>query len=367
MRSNRRGFTLIELLVVIAIIAILIGLLLPAVQKVREAANRSKSTNNLKQLALAMHAYQDTKGELPNNGVWDYSCWLWGPLTAPPFVNNGFNNAPPMPQVVQGCGWVYKILPFIEQNGLYSTFSYVAPIPTIMDPGRATTGLSVIPVDPTNIFPNSTDNFAGPVSDYAANALVIGSGLNTVAAGAGFSYPSNWASGVPQWSSFHRRLENIGDGTSNTILLGTKALATNMYDIRGTDTFTASNGASISSWDVAATYAGPDDYGNLRSYAQDTLWWLAGTVTSDADPLRVIPGSKFGLGANFESFWYQTFEVVRDSLDLDAQNRWGGPYGGGALLATADGSVRTIAHGTNYQIIIPLATPNGGEVVPPTN
>src|SRR6516225_3233735 len=103
---NRRGFTLIELLVVIAIIAILIGLLLAAVQKVREAAARAKCQNNLKQLGLAAHAYHDANGSFPPGVRMPYAQAGNDPLTGG--MGNPF-----------GPNWAVYLLPYVEQGALF--------------------------------------------------------------------------------------------------------------------------------------------------------------------------------------------------------------------------------------------------------
>src|ERR1051326_2055671 len=111
--SSRRGFTLIELLVVIAIIAVLIGLLLPAVQKVREAAARMSCQNNLKQIGLAVHNYHDAYQHFPTTGD-------GAPGAGPPGFGCGGTNDP------YGCSeksssWSFLalLLPYLEQNNLY--------------------------------------------------------------------------------------------------------------------------------------------------------------------------------------------------------------------------------------------------------
>lgn len=351
---HRPGFTLIELLVVIAIIAILIALLLPAVQQARQAARRAQSFNNLKQLALAMHNFQDTMGHLPDNGTAEYTWWAFGPP---------WNANPPRPEMVQGCGWIYKLLPYFEQQNLHNNWNFTTPIPELLDPSRGGNGLASDP------FPAGSTTWAdirqaGPVTDYAANGMVIGSGMNTEGSGGSYS-PGPWNSGNPsEWNRFRRQLGDIRDGTSNTVLVGTKALATNVYSQRGAGTFTLSNGTTVNTFDEPITQAGIWDsgFGQVRSYSPDTVHWMAGqdgvaVPANDPWPVR-IPGEHYNTAGGWVRWYY---EIVQDQPDLIAENRWGSPYPGGAPMALADGSVRMIRYG-DYRTVGHFLTPNGGEV-----
>jgi prepilin-type N-terminal cleavage/methylation domain-containing protein/prepilin-type processing-associated H-X9-DG protein len=212
---SRRGFTLIELLVVIAIIAILIGLLLPAVQKVRAAAARAKCSNNLKQLAIAVHSYHDSYNRIPQNAITiDYS---WGPDSG-------------LPGNVTWT-WIARILPYIEQGPLATTYNI--PAGTL---GAAQAGLaSVIPTlqcpAANELSPTATDwpNIGGVVMSITNYRGV--SGCNWAwSNNSAYNYndPTFGNNGLDNGNGMFYRsdgnriltITGITDGTSNTMMVG---------------------------------------------------------------------------------------------------------------------------------------------------
>jgi len=201
---RHRAFTLIELLVVIAIIAILIGLLLPAVQKVREAAARSTCQNKMKQIALAMHAAHDVKNRFPAG---QEVVNLTGPC---PAQGNPWSDA--------RTPWSVAMLPYIEQSALFSKFNETASfaINREHNPG-ATNYAAQTTILPTFHCP-SDPRMAG--TNFSSYMAVAGGGSSTASGCVSDSYAEFiiYSNGVFFINS-RTRLTDISDGTTNTYML----------------------------------------------------------------------------------------------------------------------------------------------------
>jgi prepilin-type N-terminal cleavage/methylation domain-containing protein len=283
-RDRARGFTLIELLVVIAIIAVLIGLLLPAVQKVREAAARTGSVNNLKQIGLAMHNYHDTKGYLP-----------WPGLTT---ANS---------TVADSGTWAYQILPFLEQQAVFTGVTGTASTRDValkgfLCPGRGRTPF--VAAGSTNPFTGGGLS-TGAMTDYALNAWLNGSlsqsGSDWIA--------NDGAGGLKGQPNMKRSLANIPDGSTNTLLAGEKLVMVWQYETVG---------------------IGYDE----------SLFFVNG-------------------GANRNGTTVSKDPVV--DPNTGTSRNWGSPFNGGCPMCLCDGSVRMLPFGVNLDGI-GLRKPDDGVV-----
>jgi len=326
----RRGFTLIELLVVIAIIAILIGLLLPAVQKVREAAARTKCTNNLKQMGLALHNYYDVNGYFPPG--------IGAPEDQAP--GSMYNNMAPSGRRVRAQTWMSRILPFVEQQQLYTNLPLTAPSASAGAPFGIPVNTLTKTVLDVFVCPSDPRGKAA----YGGGSSLIGSGWGGAgitfyaAVGGVDSWGANWPArneGLMSWRS-RVSIAGVTDGTSNTLAIGDRPPTPDL---------------SYGWWQSADWY--------------DWAWWPAYDWEYDTvQYVRNTGPSPYGSEYSRNPATPCPFPALYGPGKVDSYcstNNFWSNHTGGANFARADGSVRFFPY--SAQPIMPaMATRNGGEV-----
>jgi prepilin-type N-terminal cleavage/methylation domain-containing protein/prepilin-type processing-associated H-X9-DG protein len=330
----RRGFTLIELLVVIAIIAILIGLLLPAVQKVREAAARMKCQNNLKQIGVALHNYEGANGYYP-----------------PGYADGNTNpNLTPDSDVGPGWGWSAYLLPYLEQGNVYSRINLTQPIGSGTNAQVSQLQLSVFlcPSDPyQQPYSVYDSSFGSPIATVASSHYVGCSGWAECFDGAGGNPPSDEGPGGSAgvgifYRNSKNRVASVTDGMSNTIFVGER-----------------------SSNHAPATWTGAIPGGRCPA------WMATQPYTSPNTPPGQAPSGPNGSAydnADFGEAWVlahanSTHLPSADFPIFDPDTFYSMHTGRGANFLFGDGSVRFLTSSINPNAYQAMGTISGGEVL----
>jgi prepilin-type N-terminal cleavage/methylation domain-containing protein/prepilin-type processing-associated H-X9-DG protein len=308
--SRRLAFTLIELLVVIAIIAILIGLLLPAVQKVREAAARAKCSNNLKQVALALHNYHDANLKFPPGQPMGY------------YYANWYSD-PAVKDYDRSC-WIAFILSYIEQAPMQAQVDSFLKTPTASHTCFGPFANTAIPSLLCPSDPNSPKmaNFPGNAQGFHTNYVTCH--------GNSYSTPTADPTGVRLNGMFFGRssvkMTDVSDGTSNTVMVSELLESPDVtnHDIRGRVWNSIHNGTEFSTMFPPNSTIGD----NNQSYCQ---------------PLPKAPCG--------------TQSVTNAYVLARSQ------HSGGVNASMADGSIRFVRDGITPNTWLWMGSRNGGEVL----